>query len=477
MTDRPKVTVGVNKAYKILQNDKVNKLFAQDSHLSFVLGNIKANEYLFGKGHETDPALGSYALISEDYYLKIILHEIDNEHSLVFKSNTQILQTRKRPFISINFIESTNNIELFVDSLPVSFSLDTSEAHYRTNINQFTGLNVTDDFFSMGRGQIVPYGEFECFYTLAEEKVLKQSEIYKYYITQIDDRVLPDLGKILFISNRDGSLYKVYEMLESGEDVQLKYSVGTSDMLNPQYEISKDGFTVATNGIASYRNDAGVLKTQTGLSANINTAILTCDKKYLIFNHSDNVHGKDIAINGNLFDFNSLSNGTNAAYFNNYPLSSHPTSNVKFLMTRMSNSQPNTLVERNFSTHTEVQIFATPYSGSTYSQKIFGARYSKDGSKIGFNCYYNDSGSDYRAYICNSDGSNLTLLAQTTASSPTNFCAFSPDGTKVLLSKITSGEGYTNKAQLFIRDLTTNEETQITFHNSNNIQADWEAVE
>lgn len=477
MTGRYRIRMTFNSAYEISSNSLINKMFSQDSHLSLQLGELKDNEPILIKE-------GSWQILNEEKYLKIILHDQNGVNLLVFKSTNQIFNTRYRNLFSINFSDSENNIQLFLNSLPEDFSLDTSENNYHTDIADFTGLNINDNSVKIGRGVIEgEYGTFCCYYDDCFTKKLTQEEINNIYQEVKDDRVLPELGQILFSSNIDGVNYKIYEMLEDGTDSNLKYSVGSYDMLNAQYEHSKDGFTVATNGIATYRTSAGVLKTCTGLTSNIRTAILTCDKKYLIFDHDNNAHGKDISVNGSLFDFNSLSPGTNAGYINNYagyinnlPLASHPTSNIKFLMTRISNTQPNTLVQRNFSTHTEVQIFATPYSSTTYNQKIFGARYSKDGSKIGFNVYYNESGSDYRAYICNTDGSNLILLAQSSITTPTDFCAFSPDDSKVLLSKTTSGVGYTNKKQLFIRDLNTNEETQITFSNSNNQMADWKAA-
>lgn len=469
MAGRKRLRPSILETAYVPHNSITNKLFVEDSTLNFQIGECKANEVLFAKGHESDPSLGSYAIISENYYLKIVLHETNNTNSLVFKSSNPILQTRTRKLITLKFNATTKNLRLLLESVDEALNIDTSQAHYRTATSQFTGLKQTLDNIQIGRGVSLPHGTFGLYYLNAEKKEETQSETNEKYQVIKDNRVLPELGKIVFLTNRDAFI-NAYEMLEDGSDSTLKHSVG-ANATSMQYAPDGDGITITKFDTVYYKDELGVIKTSIGL-VDSSWSTLSLNKQFLTYIHNGNIHSKDIIANSSHF----IETFLNTAGFYNTPFQYHPTNANLILCCRFFTNQPHTLSIKNKTNGAETILYTMPFSPTDAGLRITNAKFSKDGTKVCFNVYMNNSGTIFRAYIVNSDGTGLTQLAETNyTTTPTEIWAFSPDGTKIILSKTVTDVGYTNKKQLFIRDLTTNEETQITFHNSNNYMADWKA--
>lgn len=469
-----------NSYVSLNANANLNNLFnSTDACFIFRIGECKDNEVLFSKGHPTTPSAGSWSIINENKYLKIILHETNGVNSLVFKTSNQILNNQKRITIGINFYDATNNIEVYVNALPELVTLDTSQGHYRTNINQFTGLRVTTDPVEVGRGSGQVYGEFGLYYDLCLTRVLTQSEHNTYYLPLIDNRVLPTEGKILFVTDRFISPFPVTEMDESGVNVATKDSY-TSNSVFPSYAKHNNidfVYNTDNNVVFTYNGVKHlIVDNQSGqnLSSTFNA---TGSKIYRILNFG--VEGRLQELITSTLPSATWANTNPATTAGIFHVDCHPTDNNKMLIVSNNNdgNQPMGVYELDLTTFVRTLKFNTGFtdSGVTTKANIYPGkpRYSKDGTKIGFSCNYQRTGGtqfDLRAYIMNVDGTGLTLLGNNI-----NFCDFITN-TKVILEKTISGPGYSNKRQLIIRDLTTNKETNITNHNSNNYHACWRAA-
>lgn len=475
MAGRKRLKPSILETAYVPHNSITNKLFVEDSTLNFQIGECKANEVLFAKGHESDPSLGSYAIISENYYLKIVLHEINNTNSLVFKSNNPILQTRTRKLITLKFNSTTKNLRLLLESVDEALSIDTSQAHYRTALNQFTGLKQSTDNIQIGRGVTLPHGTFGLYYLNAEKKEETQLETNEKYQVIKDERTLPELDNILFVTDRVTSPYPVFEMYEDGSNFISK-NVYTNDSVYPKYARFNDIdylYTSPNNLVFFYNGVKYISPTHTNLCAGDYNS--TGSKVYFLSFFGATGTLKEALTS--LLPTVTFNNSSISSNIGIYQINCHPSNNDKILISTDDNNgaNPMYLAELDLTTSLRSTRFTLPYTSGAVDvrNQIYNIKYSVDGTKIGFNCYYARSGSvlsDQRAYMMSSDGTNLTLLGNNI-----EFCAFSPDTSKVLFSKVHTGTGYTNKKQLFIRDLTTNEETQITFHNSNNYMADWKA--
>lgn len=469
MSGRKRVRMTVNSAFQMTSNADINKLFSQNSHFSFQIGECAINEILYTKGHESDPANGSWAIINENKYLKLVLHETNAVNSLVYISNSQILNSYFRNLISINWNNTTKTPTLYVNGIVQPMTINTSQPHYRTTASAFTGLRTTSDLVKVGRGVVLPYGTFSIYYDLCDQKMLTQPEIADYWNTIKDTRTAPILGDIVFLTDRD-SFINAYEMLENGTNVTLKHSLG-ANATSMQYVSDGDGITITKFDTVYYKNELGVIKTSAAL-IDSSWSTLSLNKQFLTYIHNGNIHSKDIIANSSHF----IETFLNTAYFYNTPFQYHPTNANLILCCRFFTNQPHTLSIKNKTNGAETILYTMPFSPTDAGLRITNAKFSKDGTKVCFNVYMNNSGTIFRAYIINSDGTGLTQLAETNyTTTPTEVWCFSPDGTKVILSKTVTDIGYTNKKQLFIRDLNTNVETQITFHNSNNYMADWKA--
>lgn len=469
MSGRKRIRMTVNSAFQMTSNADINKLFSQNSHFSFQIGECAINEILYTKGHESDSANGSWAIINENKYLKIVLHETNAVNSLVYVSNNQILNSYFRNLISINWNNTTKVPTLYVNGIEEPMTINTSQPHYRTTAGAFTGLRTTPDLVKIGRGVVLPYGTFSIYYDLCDQKMLTQPEIADYWNTIKDERIAPTLGDIVFLTDRD-SFINAYEMLENGTNVTLKHSLG-ANATSMQYVSDGDGITITKFDTVYYKDELGVIKTSAGL-IDSSWSTLSLNKQFLTYIHNGNINSKDIIANGIQFIEPFLNTGG----FYNTPFQYHPTNANLILCCRFFNNQPHILSIKNKTNGAETILYTTPFSPTDAGLRVTNAKFSKDGTKVCFNIYMNSSGTIFRAYIINSDGTGLTQLAETNyTTTPTEVWCFSPDGTKVILSKTVTDIGYTNKKQLFIRDLNTNVETQITFHNSNNYMADWKA--
>lgn len=467
-----------NSFLRLPQNSNINNMFTVDSVLIFRIGECKLNEVIYSKGHPTNPAQGSWSIINENQYLKIILHETNGVNSLVFKSTTQILNTDRRITIGINFFDATSNIELFVNSLPVLCSLDTSQGNYRTNINQFTGLRVTSDDVLVGRGTGLVYGEFGLYYDACETRVLTQSEHNVYYQPLIDARPVVPQGKIIFGTNRDGN-ENIYEMNEDGTNTLYKVGTGLPEFY-PNYSNSGNGYTYTLNTTTwqgkYVKDDNTVITVPSMHSSSLRCQLNNAGTE--IYYSSDIGGGflfKYTIVGGIETDLNAVSTSTNLVNWYQVFYDLNPVNNNKILFARLRPSFTNTLIVRDLTTGIETVIMTTPYTPTSFDNRFINAKFSPDGTKIAFDVYHANDGSDFRIYTCNANGTDLKLIQISNISNPTYFNSWSPDGTKLLLSKKASGVGYTNRFQLFTRDLSTNFEKQLTAHNSDNTAGDWKA--
>lgn len=469
MSGRKRIRLAVNSAYQMTSNADINKLFSQNSHFSFQIGECAINEILYTKGHESDPANGSWAIINENKYLKLVLHETNGVNSLVYVSNNQILNSYYRNLISINWNNTTKVPTLYVNGIEEPMTINTSQGHYRTTAGAFTGLRTTSDLVKIGRGVVLPYGTFSIYYDLCDQKILTQTEIADYWNTIKDERTAPTLGDIVFLTSRD-TYINAYEMLEDGTNVLLKHTLG-ANATSLQYAIDGDGIVMSKATDIYHKDNSGTIKSSTGLS-DVTFGTLSINKQYLTYVNAGQIYSKDIIANTAHF----LENNLNTPSYANIPFQYHPTNSNLILCGRFVINQPHVLSIKNKTNGAETVLYTMPFSPTDGNLKMTGAKFSKDGSKVCFNMYMNNTGTIFRAYVVNSDGTGLTQLAETNyTTTPTEVWCFSPDGTKVVLSKTISDTGYTNKKQLFIRDLNTNVETQITSHNSNNYMADWKA--
>lgn len=475
---RQRFKLSNNSFINMTANANLNNMFTTDNTLIFRIGELKNNEVIYSKGHPTNPAQGSWSIINDNRYLKIILHETNGINSLVFKSTQQIFNTNRRITVAIVFYDATSNVELFVNSLPEVVALDVSQGHYRTNINQFTGLRVTSDNISVGRGTGQIYGEFGLYYDLCESRTLTQSEINVYYQPLIDSRTLPSVGKVLFCTDRDYTNFSVTTLWEMNDDGtnQIYRDSHTSGAANPEWSIANPtdfSYNVSNIGVfhrsgTKYTfNNSGVYHTShsaDGLRLYYGNGSSTM--KYLAFSQLPSY--PDNNVGGNLNSYAT------------FRVVCHPINPDKLLLLRYATYGVSDIIEYSITPQTFITIWSNPYTNNAvgdHLSQIETLKYSKDGTKCGFTVMYrranNNVLEDRRAYIVDVSpvpGANLQLLGQNYY-----FGDFSPDGTEVLLFRELSGPGYSNKLHIVRRNLLTNVETQLTTGNHNNYYVSWKA--
>ncbi len=476
---RQRFKLSNNSFINMTANSNLNNMFTTDNTLIFRIGELKNNEVIYSKGHPTNPAQGSWSIINENRYLKIILHETNGINSLVFKSSQQIFNTNRRITVAIVFYDATSNVELYVNSLPEVVALDTSQGHYRTNINQFTGLRVTNDNISVGRGTGQIYGEFGLYYDLCESRTLTQSEINVYYLPLIDSRVLPSVGKVLFVTNRDFSTNNYATLWQMDDDGNNQvYRDGTiTNTMHPEwsnYNPNDFCYNTQTNNLAVFFRNGTKYTPNT---SQVNNVSQSADGLRVYYGHGSGT--AKFWIYSQLPTFNNLNVG-GFANSSMYKVKCHPTNPDKLLLLYYQVFGVTSLIEYNITPGTYNTIWTNIYTNNDtgdFLAQIETFQYSKDGSKIGFTVMYRRANTnqleDRRAYIVDVTpvpGANVTLLGQNYY-----FGDFSPDGTEVILFRQMSGPGYTNKLHLVRRNLLTNTETQLTTGNHDNYYASWKA--
>ena len=470
MSGRKRIRITVNSAYEMTSNSLVNKLFSQNSHFSFQIGECGISEAIFTKGHEADPANGSWAIINQNGHLKIILHEQNLVNSLVFLSSSQILNSYYRNLISINWNNTTKSLTVFVNGIEQSITIDTSQPNYRTSTSSFTGLNVTSDPIKIGRGSVTPNGTFSIYYDNGEQKILTQPEIADYWNTIKDERGEPELGRIIFGTSRTGlTTPSLYEMFENGSDPVLKahtsYNVGAVAYSHYE-EGSYDTFGYASNVAYEYGEYYvdGVRRVFTSNTDPNGFGIAFKNNNSLLYYVGSSGSGDIKVISLTTYTETNLNTNTNYG--------------VRFVTTNkvndyIYNARYNTnIIQRTISSGATSETLFTAPAGSTNA--ILALKCSNDGTKLGFTTYRTYSSGVgysgvYSAYI------DLTTNSIIELGDNIFFECFSPNGNEFIYSKQVSGAGYTNKWHLFKRNLITNLETQLTFGNHNNRYADWKA--
>lgn len=495
---RKSFTTSINSHLKLEQNSELDSLFAgsNDAHISIMADEFSDNEVIISKGHPTIPSQGSWSIINEDRYLKVILHESNGVNSLVYKSHIPVFNTRRRNLYSINFINANNTIQFFVDGVNYPMIIDTSQSHYRTTAGSFTSINQTSDQIKIGIGEGLNRGSFTIYYDLVKNQAITEDKIREYLLPIVDMRTLPDIGKIVFTSDRIGNgLYSIFKCDADGTNIVTVLSDGSNHWRNPIF--SPDGTEILfqsaypnsylrnTQYVNSYvkKNSlpyAFVPQSRNSLQAcfnSSNTKIYVCSGpdtsgwpyKIMVINKSDN-------------SYSSLFPGIDSVYeWHEMSPTCHPLNDdVLVYIRQYGYTSAASIVKHTISTGAIEELFSVGFSDYSYTgtgcPPIFNLKWNKQGTKIGFN-YFADNASkadhlrDMRACMMNADGSGLEYFGF--GYDKVRFLCFSPDGTEVLLQKVLSGPTYTNKSQLVKRNLLTKKEQNITNYNANHECADW----
>lgn len=471
----------VNSAARLLQQTELNNLFTTDSHLSFMINTTKANEVILAKGSPVNAAIGSWAILNEDKYIKIVLSDSATPNFIAFKTTIQVLNSRKRNLFSFNYDVATKTIEFFVNSIPTPMPLVTT-APYISKA-QFTAIRQTTDDVRLGRGQGKPFGAFEIFYDVCLKEKLNRDQINDYYQTVYDTRILPSIGKILFHSDRAGSS-ELIQMNEDGTSLVTLDGMGVYRAYGAT-SYSSNGQSLASSRL--YPNNPAtnqvMYKIGNGNIITIPVSVISYPT-FVSFKESTNTlfvthysGGPGVTNGSHISSYNYQTQILTTNIFleaitnlQHGPVSYDPVNNQGAYVKFEPGVRPCEIWVRSLTTNTEYKLFSLPYlSGDVPA--IYDLRWNKQGTKVGFNAHFEVGNSDYRAAIINADSTDLIFLGY----GDTDFCAFSPDGSQVLLSRSTTTDTYANKYQLIIRNLGDGRETNITNHNSNNLYADWKA--
>lgn len=454
---------------RLAQNTNLNNLFTTDSSFAFQPGEItNALESLVTKG-TPDALTGSWSILNKNKYLWVGLVDQNGTNILAYKSNDQILNTRKRPSIVITWTNATKTLLVYVDSIPITMNLDTSIPAYHTNANNFTGLNVTtDDIYTAKGSNVVPYGEFNIYSDDCTQYVMGQTEINTYYQTIQDNRVLSPLGQILFTSDRIGGGFGCYTANEDGTD-PLPFDQIITDIPNGRWGKNTTDWTVSnqgatTNNPAIRYNRNGITSSYTpSPNAKVYTAVMDQSSDlmlYSIFNGSEYV--------GRLLNLTNLTEVT--GFINSYSEFGFDCANTVGKATKvviaLDYIYAGSVAPLIYLYDSFTSAIVTLFSGRPdQTAGLIDTKFNKQDTKIGFSYMVNPGDTEYSVCEINYDGTGFHVVYPSA-----RFGAYSPDGTKMLIHKKVN-----NKYQLHILDLVTNRVTNISNNNFNDFGSDWKA--
>lgn len=473
------ILAGTGDAVYMAQNAGINAIWSYDLTFLFQMDNFNSiydTEILYAKGKPDVLGAGSWAILNDNGYLKIILHDADGAHFLVYKSTFPVLRTRIRKVFALVWSVNTGMETIYMDSVPISFAIDTTLSGSLANFSSFTGIRVTTQDIEYGSDSLAnswafgspKQAQISVYYDeLIPNEKLNQAQVNSIYIEKRDTRVLPDIGKILFISDRSANGHKsIWQMDEFGQDIAPYFDDGTDiDWVNFSRQSSdRDTFLF-------YADGGGLQKIKKATEVAYNLGIVSPANATT---HTLFFRGASITADGAYAYFPSLSSNaslpassaiiakqdlaTNAAPSNievipayeMYPdinLTGDKIVFIKAQATIYANPQTQ-LCLYNITTNTNTVLLNsfTPTNGNNYDYTMEHCKFSPNDSKIGFS-YKTSLSSDYSVCTINSDGSNFQVLENNAV-----FCAWLSEQ-KILFSRYVTPA---NKWQLFTRDLVTN---------------------
>lgn len=488
-------------------NTTFARIFRENFTFTFQMDESLKSEIIFTECASTgadvkNPANTSWSIINENGYLKVFIHEANQVNSLVYKSVNRIFNTLERKVYSLIWDNTTFELLLYINSLPESLILDTSNVNYRTNKNQFTSLNLVTPsvagWFFQGGGLIfnsypIKGGDFTTYYDSYINVKLTQAQLNTIYQDIQDTRLLPPTGtaKILVASDRGASGYDIYQVNSDFTDEILKSGLTPGDMFYPTWgkNLLKDEY------IFIHQTKSKVLKESTGIQE-MNVFLSTAQSAYTAFwdqgyTNFNSGLGLNDAIDtfgysyGSLFTYATLdtNNKENSLYFvygytplpfepiiqMAYPyyfsasrkwVESHPINSDILLLSNRDGNGVNGIWEWNKTTNAlGILIYGTSFIGN--DNEIKHPRYNSNGTKIGFTA--NTSlGANPHAFICDIDGLNLIDLGANI-----EFCAFGnlASETDIIILFNRYEFSVTHNAsfwRIYSRNLTTNLEVNLS---------------
>jgi hypothetical protein len=469
-------------------NLQLQQMFNSDCTEVFMYDEFSEDEVILKKG-TTDlahPENGCFFILNRTGFMEVYLADINGSNWLVFRSVNQIFRTKRRKLYAPQYNKATNVITLLTDSLPEPMELKTSEANFHTDPSNFTGINInnTDDL-EWGRGTIGGFPDsFGTLYVdIFRPWVMTQDEINTIYQTWQDTRIPEVTGKIIFSTDRLGNGFDLFEMNPDGTDPILLKG-GAEDLTNPKYTkqpttdldyIFQQGFKQViydnpSNGFIEYLDPCldGSFSSDSSRLYSIQKSVSRSSGHYYVSGIGAIYYPLTYAPYGNgstnifSLDANPIINNKIAVVFFHVNDSVFSIAEIDLNFSVQSNSTASVIFQLSYTQN---------FGDSQIVPSIFGIKYNKQGTKIGFNAYVNDGYTNLHGFIMDITGENIVDLGANI-----QFVSFSPDGNSLLLkktiSRLVSGVP-TDFTQLFTRNLINNKEVNISNNLWNDKDGDW----
>jgi hypothetical protein len=410
-----------------------------DFTLSYAIKQISNDTAHFCKGEPEDPSIASGMIYTESVgkKLRLVIFDVNGTDVLSVITDDRVLASNKSKVVQIRYKQSTDLLEVFIDGVPVSYTVETSELYYHTLVSDLTGIDTNNSNMTFGSASGKTDFDGTIYGAMFDLEYLNNTDLNLAF-NALEDVVtnLDIYQHLAFVSNRSG-VTAIHLMSQDGNDATLINNSFTT----PLYlNYSEDGLYIAlddsTNLIANgIDGDGGVLGTP--------PQPLQTGTKKSTYNYSDSTEylyvGQN-ALNGSYDELRvSTNGGTPVVLLQDLSIKYGVAvnNNGNYLYT----TENNNIVRYDYPTMTnKVNLYI---SGTA----VFNFVLSKDGTKIAFSKVV---GAYYQVFVMNSDGSSpLQITFGSYSSYPSDI---NIDNSKVLITSYIAGA--TSQVQLINIDGT-----------------------
>ena len=397
-----------------------------DFTLSYAVKQLNNDSAHWCKGEPEDPSIASGMIYTESKgkKLRIVLFDVNGTNVLSIITDNRVLASNKSKVIQIRYKQSTDLLEVFIDGLQVTYTIETSELYYHANVSDLTGIdtNASNMTFGSASGKTdfdgILYGAVFDLEYLNNTDLNTVYNTLKDVITSIDS-----YQQIAFVSNRSG-ITAIHSMSEDGNDATLINNSFTTPLyLNYNIDGTRIALDDSTSSIATaIDGNGGVLGTPP------QPLQTTTQKPAYNYNNSNEfLYVARNTVNGAYDELRvSTNGGTPVVLLQDLSLKfgvAVDSTGAYLYTTENSN-----IVRYDYPTMTNKVTLYT--SGSA----IFNFVLSKDGTKIAFS---KSVGAYYQTFVMNSDGSSpLQITSGAYSSYPSDI---NTDSTKILLTSYIAG--------------------------------------
>jgi len=398
-----------------------------DFTLSYAVKQLNNDSAHWCKGEPEDPSIASGMIYTESKgkKLRTVLFDVNGTNVLSIITDNRVLASNKSKVIQIRYKQSTDLLEVFIDGVQVTYTIETSELYYHANVSDLTGINTNASNMTFGSASGKTDFDGILYGAVFDLEYLNNTDLNTVYNTLKDVVTsIESYQQVVFVSNRDG-LNKIYQMSEDGNDaIVLNGAFTNPDKLHYNLNSSK---ILLSHTNSTYSNIG--LISDTGAIINSDAIAYTTDHRYVpsFQLNDDTVILFDSSSNNDIVSSNDGVTTTVVVdnvgtYYNTYPFAT--IDKIYYL------EQKRRIIRGSYPTYSYEAILYTGVSIGDLDNLVI----SKDLTKIGFSQFISGN---WQVCVMNIDGSGYQQI--TSDANDNKMSDFNSDCTKVLFTKALGG--------------------------------------